>query len=275
MKRFPLLLSLLLAAGLTACGSRSSPPEIISSSSAPTATVSPSLPAESSPVPESTAPADQAPVWTDQEFAQDFTASDGTVVMTVDYVFPAIEDAGSVPAWQKITSYYAQEGEAYMDTARELAGYASGDYEVAQVMGEDFLPYGEAHSYRIAYQGEQVVSIVRSYYANSVTGAAHPANYQFSEQFDLETGDVLTLDAFFSDFASARSRILDLLAQKSSGAGYSREDLEEQFDERYFYLTDSGFVFYYQPDTLAPYAAGLLEFSIPYEDLSGLLSLKP
>ena len=274
MKRFPLLLSLLLAAGLTACGSRSSPPEIISSS-VPTATVSPSLPAESSPVPESTAPSDQAPVWTDQEFAQDFTASDGTVVMTVDYVFPAIEDAGSVPAWQKITSYYAQEGEAYMDTARELAGYASGDYEVAQVMGEDFLPYGEAHSYRIAYQGEQVVSIVRSYYANSVTGAAHPANYQFSEQFDLETGDVLTLDAFFSDFAAARSHILDLLAQKSSGAGYSREDLEGQFDERYFYLTDSGFVFYYQPDTLAPYAAGLLEFSIPYEDLSGLLSLKP
>ena len=282
MRRAPILLAAALALLLAACGRTSGPaqdtsvPEesvpLESASPAPTET------AEGTDAPESPAPTESGdpetaePVWTDQVFAEDITAADGTVVMSVDYVFPAIEDAGSVPAWQKISDYYTQEGKAYMDTARELAGYAEGDYEVAQVMGEDFLPYGESHSYRIAYQGGGVVSIVRSYYANSVTGAAHPANYQFSEQFDLETGDALTLSTFFSDFTTAREEILDLLAQKAAGAGYTREDLAGQFNESYFYLTEEGFVFYYQPDTLAPYAAGLLEFSIPYGELEDLLA---
>lgn len=116
------------------------------------------------------------------------------------------------------------------------------------------------------------MSFVRSYYANSVTGAAHPSNYQFSEQFDLTTGDRLSLNDFFTDPETAKERILTLLAEKAADAGYTRDMLEGEFKEDYFYLTDSAFVFYYQPDTLAPYAAGLLEFSIPYPDLEDLMS---
>lgn len=39
-----------------------------------------------------------------------------------------------------------------------------------------------------------------------------------------------------------------------------------------FTSREDGFVFYFQPDTVAPYAAGLLEFSIPYSELEDLLS---
>lgn len=235
------------------------------------------------PSPTAAPPETQAPVettvpelvWTDQVFAKDFTAGDGTVVMSVEYVFPDIENAGEVPAWQKIQDYYAAEGMAYLSDAADLAGYAAGDYEVAQAMGEEFLPYGESMSYRLALQTDGLVSIVRSYYANSVTGAAHPSNFQFSETFDLTTGEKLTLWDCFTDPDAGRTRVLDLLEQKGADAGYARASLESELNDAYFYLSDQGLVIYYQPDTLAPYAAGLLEFTLPYADLQDLLAISP
>ena len=106
-----LLPAAVLALALTACA----PAE-------PQTTPSPSpvpVPTESQ-VPEETAAPEL--VWTDQIFAKDFTADDGTVVMSVEYVFPDIENAGEVPAWQKIQDYYAAEGMAYMGDATELSG---------------------------------------------------------------------------------------------------------------------------------------------------------
>lgn len=261
--------SLLLAAALVLTLAACTPAE---TGESPAANPSPT------PVPTETQPEETAPlelVWTDQTFAKDFTADDGTVVMSVEYVFPDIENADAVPAWQKIRDYYSAEGMAYLNDASELAGYAAGDYEVAQAMGEDFLPYGESMSYRIALQTENLVSIVRSYYANSVTGAAHPSNFQFSETFDLTTGEKLSLGDCFTDPDAGRTRVLDLLAEKGGDAGYSREALEAELNDAYFYFNDEGMVIYYQPDTLAPYAAGLLEFTLPYADLQDLLAVSP
>ena len=265
--------TLLLAAALTLALAGCGPSEAGESTPVPTPTPAPAAtsPSVQTPALEESAPV--GPVWTDQVFAKDFTAGDGTVVMSVEYVFPGIEEAQRDPAWQKIQDYYAAEGMAYLSDATELASYAAGDYEVAQAMGEDFLPYGESMSYRVAFQTERLASVVRSYYANSVTGAAHPANYQFSETFDLSTGDKLTLGDCFTDAAAGRERVLDLLAAKGADAGYSREALEAELNDAYFYLTEEGLVIYYQPDTLAPYAAGLLEFILPYADLGDLLAL--
>ena len=257
-----LFLTAVLALALAACA----PAE-------PQATPSPTPVPTESQAPEETAAPEL--MWTEQVFAKDFTADDGTVVMSVEYVFPGIEDAQSDPAWQKIQDYYAAEGMAYMGDATELSGYAAGDYEVAQAMGEDFLPYGESMSYRIALQNESMVSIVRSYYANSVTGAAHPSNFQFSETFDLATGDKLSLGDCFTDPDAGRTRVLDLLEQKGADAGYARASLESELNDAYFYFSDEGLVIYYQPDTLAPYAAGLLEFTLPYADLQDLLAVSP
>ena len=141
-------------------------------------------------------------------------------------------------------------------------------------MGQDFLPYGETHSYQVAFQTDALVSLVRSYYSNSVSGAAYPTNYQFSETFDLATGARLSLEDCFTDAGAARERILDTLAEAGQDAGFTREALEQQFNDAYFYLTEDHFIFYYQPDTLAPHAAGLLEFSVPYDGLRDLLALE-
>ena len=82
----------------------------------------------------------------------------------------------------------------------------------------------------------------------------------------------LTLSSFFTDPEAARTRILETLSGKDALSGYSADTLSSEFKDEYFYLTEDGFVFYFQPDTVAPYAAGLLEFSIPYSELEDLLS---
>lgn len=259
------LLALALALGLTACtpqGPSAVTPPVPTPTVAPTPTATPS--ASSSPVPAEL-------VWSAQLFQQDYTAQDGTTIMEVTYSFPDIQNYELDPAWEKIHSYFSAEGDAYLANAGELAGFAADDYLVTKATGGEFLPFAEDASFRFSYQTEDLVSVVRSYYANSVTGAAHPANYQFSEQFDLSTGDKLLLSNFFTDPAAARTRILELLAEKAAPV-YSLDALTQEFQDEYFYLTETGFVFYYQPDTLAPYAAGLLEFSIPYADLADFLS---
>lgn len=252
---FPLFLLLLF---LTACGGGMG--------------AAPSPSPSETPVPEPSSSAPAAPVWTDQTFAKDFAAENGTVVMSVSYVFPDIQEAEQNPNWAEIRAYYASEGEAYMENARDLAGYAADDYAASQTLGTDFLPFGEESSYRFSYQTDSLVSVVRNYYANSVTGAAHPANFQFSEQFDLTSGEKLALGDFFSDADTARSRILSAIADTGAPAGYTLELLSENFNDDYFYLTDTGFVFYYQPDTIAPYAAGLLEFPVRYSTLEDLMN---
>ena len=256
----PFLTALLLALALSSCAA---PGPAETTTPAPT----PDPPSE-------TGSSLAEPIWTDQDFSHDFTASDGTVVMSVDYRFPDIQNYSQDPAWSAIHDYYAAEGTAYLENAQELAGYASGDYEVARTMGQDFLPYGETHSYQVAFQTDALVSLVRSYYSNSVSGAAYPINYQFSETFDLATGARLSLEDCFTDAGAARERILDTLAEAGQDAGFTREALEQQFNDAYFYLTEDHFIFYYQPDTLAPHAAGLLEFSVPYDGLRDLLALE-
>lgn len=250
--------ALLLFVALSACGGGT--------------TALPSPSSEETSTPEFSSSAQTEPVWTDQTFAKDFTAEDGTVVMSVSYAFPDIEEADQNPAWAELRAYYAAEGAAYMENAEELAGYAADGYDASQKLGTDFLPFGEESSYRFSYRTDTLVSVVRNYYANSVTGAAHPASFQFSEQFDLVTGKKLTLSDFFTDPDAARSRILSTIEKTASPAGYTLETLSENFKDDYFYLTDEGFVFYYQPDTVAPYAAGLLEFPVPYSVLEDLMS---
>ena len=46
--------------------------------------------------------------------------------------------------------------------------------------------------------------------------------------------------------------------------------MDRLFHEDNFYLTDEGFVFYYQSEAIAPHTAGIPEFTIPYTDLSDL-----
>ena len=43
--------------------------------------------------------------------------------------------------------------------------------------------------------------------------------------------------------------------------------IKKNFNPQSFYLTPNGLVIYYQQYEVGPYAAGIIEFTIPYEQI--------
>ena len=254
------ILPAVLALTLVLCACSPAPAE-----STPTPTPAPSpTPSESLP-----APTPGELTWTDQVFEKTWTTGDGVQLMTARYVLPAAEHPENDPAWAIITEYFKGQGEAYLEQAEDTAGFAEGDYDIAQASNYDFSPYAEEASYTVTYQNDSVVSFVRSYYSNF--GAAYPTVLQLSEQFNRYDGARLHFSDFFSDPEEARARVLKAIhAVTDPLEGYRSADVDGLFHEDNFYLTDEGFVFYYQSEAIAPHAAGIPEFTIPYTDLSDL-----
>jgi sulfur relay (sulfurtransferase) DsrC/TusE family protein len=158
------------------------------------------------------------------------------------------------PAWAIITEYFKGQGEAYLEQAEDTAGFAEGDYDIAQASNYDFSPYAEEASYTVTYQNDSVVSFVRSYYSNF--GAAYPTVLQLSEQFNRYDGARLHFSDFFSDPEEARARVLKAIhAVTDPLEGYRSADVDRLFHEDNFYLTAEGFVFYYQSEAIARHAA--------------------
>ncbi len=236
---------------------------------AATTSVSPAVPAVASPSPEVPAP---TLVWSGQVVEQTYLHPQGETLMTVRYSLPAAEQPEADPAWAMITDHYASLGQAYLNQASETASYAEADYDIAQTTDYRFLAYSEEATYEIAYQTENTVSFVRAFYSH--TGGAYPSTFQFSEQFDLYSGDRLHFDDFFSDPDQARSRVLRFITDVTEGYegydGYYLDELETRFQEDNFYLTPEGYVFYFQEGDIGPHATGIPEFAIPYTDLSDL-----
>ena len=254
------ILPAVLALTLVLCACSPAPAE---STPAPTPTPSPT-PSESLP-----APTRGELIWTDQVFEKTWVTGDGVQLMTARYVLPAAEHPENDPAWAIITEYFKGQGEAYLEQAEDTAGFAEGDYDIAQASSYEFSPYAEEASYTVTYQNDSVVSFVRSYYSNF--GAAYPTVLQLSEQFNLYDGARLHFADFFSDPEEARERVLKAIhAVTDPLEGYRSADVDGLFHEDNFYLTNEGFVFYYQSEAIAPHAAGIPEFTIPYTDLSDL-----
>ena len=106
MKRSALLPLAALLLVLASCSPKAPAP---SPSTAPVPTPSASTP---SPTPTYTY---VAPVLSEQVFTQDYTADDGTTVLSVSYTLPDFENKSDSPALAAISAWYAAEGQALLD----------------------------------------------------------------------------------------------------------------------------------------------------------------
>lgn len=108
------------------------------------------------------------------------------------------------------------------------------------------------------------------------TGGAHPNSFRIILNFDLETGDLITLDEVVKDYA-AFSTLAEKNFRKLKGieksvslveAGYFMEDFKLSTQ---FALTPTGLQLFYNTYEIAPYVVGVTEFEIPYEQSKGLI----
>ncbi len=269
MKKYCAALAALLALTLAACGP-AAPEPTASPTPEPTPEATPS------PTPEPTPEPLVDPELTTQTFSESYTASDGTVVLTVSYTLPDFANKAGSTALTAIADWYTAEGEALLENAALRSQDAVSDYEISQAAGYPFQATLEEITSELTYQSEGVLSFRREFYVSTV-GAAHPTVMRMSEQFDRTDGSKLTFTDCFSDGLAAAGAAYEALLQTgeisdlvSSGA-LTAEQLEAAFQPDHFYLTQEGFVFWFQPGELTGASNSPIEATVPYSALEGYL----
>ena len=265
MKYKPLagLLALLLLAGCAAPQPNPSQTPVPSSTTTPVPTAT--------PIP--TRPPEGA-VWGERVYAMDYTADDGTLLLSVSYTLPCLENGANDPPYQAVNDYFLQVEDDLISAAQSRADQLEDDYGLSLDNGTDFVPGSEEMGYAFTRQTDRYVSLKRTFYITS-EGAAHPTVYCWSEQLDLSDGHKMTFADCFADPETAAQRAADAVAASSQAAeleeaGLAPGALAAAFQPEHYYLSDQGFVFWYQAGELEANSSPV-EITVSYRTFDGLL----
>lgn len=156
-------------------------------------------------------------------------------------------------------------------------------YNAAQT---DYNPDGGFYPYfyQVIYSPTRIDHGVLSLFGiqNSYSGSMHSNLSCVAVNYDLTTGDVLTLgsimhmDGSKEDFINIIIDKLGAIAEeKYLFDGYeegvrNRLGGDENLYEN-FYFTTTGLAFAFAPYEIAPYSSGIITVEIPYEELPGLI----
>ena len=125
--------------------------------------------------------------------------------------------------------------------------------------------------FTVAYNQNCLVSLYFDQY--EYAGGAHGLTVRYSDTWNLEKSKRLEMSDFFPHKHNYREYILQVIDQQieyrmaNEGAMFfaDYERLKkENFKANNFYLSKEGLVVYFQEYDIAPYAAGLPTFTIPY-----------
>lgn len=144
----------------------------------------------------------------------------------------------------------------------------------------DWNPY----FYNVLYTPTRIDLSVLSLFGNSTSwsGGAHPAHNCTSANYDLITGDVLTLGSILTHEDSLEElcelligEVAEIKAEKYIMSDYEeiirkRFAQNESYNEAWFFNKD-GLNFYFSPYEIAPYSSGIITVTIPYEKLTGII----
>ncbi|SKA93011.1 Protein of unknown function [Caloramator quimbayensis] len=154
----------------------------------------------------------------------------------------------------------------------EIEKMAEEDYKAHKETPE--IPYN-LHSaisqYTVKYNKNGILSIPTILY--SYTGGAHGMTYKVSYNFNLNDGSEILLKDLFKENIDYKSLIINEI-KKQMKENKDMMYFDDAFntvskleDNHPFYIEDDGIVVYYGLYEIAPYAAGIQEFKIPFTTL--------
>lgn len=192
------------------------------------------------------------------------------VSATVSY--PEAVLAGNEAAQNRINRCVCAQAENFCrDVSGRLYCQAIKEYLASQEQDFPFRMFGAGLDYNISYNRDCHFSVYRDRY--EYTGGAHGLTVRDSDTWSLETGCRLPLSSFFCPGEDYRETVLaeiirqaDLNMQQNPGIYFDdyRNLIRRYFDPEHFYLTPDGAAVYFQQYEIAPYAAGIIIFIVPY-----------
>ena len=138
--------------------------------------------------------------------------------------------------------------------------------------------------HQVIYSPTRIDSSVLSLYGtqSSYSGGTHSSMSCLAANYDMSTGDTLTLGSILHKDAPIENLILRILEKLAiiSESSIMFDDYENVVRNRFhdneslyqdFYFTTTGLNFFFQPYEIAPYASGIITVEIPYDELLGLI----
>lgn len=209
------------------------------------------------------------PAVTESTEAEDGTALFRYTYQSMSLVLPDQEVADAI-----IIDYLSRLDTAAL-AAQSLAQSAKSSYT-----GSSWTPYFND----VLYSPTRIDHNVLSLYGENVSwsGASHPTRTCITANYDMVTGDRLTLGSILYD-ATALEALCDLVVQQldaiaeeknlTSKYGLTVKNLLTADESHYeaWYFTGTGLTFCFSPYELAPYASGVITAEVPYDKLTGVI----
>jgi Protein of unknown function (DUF3298). len=188
---------------------------------------------------------------------------------TYESYLPKFSDEITLGGAEPIKAYFeaaAQQEQAAMAHYLEIFGIT--DTLIDSAGEREHYYYCD---YAVAY-AEPYLAV--RYSAFTYSGGAHGLHYVGVDNFDMRTGQFLALADVFSDWDAAIPVLNESINEKVTQELFEPVDLQTLQDLP-FQITSEGIVFVFNEYTIAAYAAGTIEISIPYAELNGLLAIDP
>lgn len=194
----------------------------------------------------------------------------GKVILDGRAAYPVIANSNKSTFIDSLNAAFAKTANDYI---KSLSGDPTDQAKKAHTSGAGIsasLPYEYIMSFDVTYdQGNLVSMNVRKM---SSTGGAHPMTEMNSTVSDLSTGKTLALtDILKGTQQEIDQKIIDgfnAMIDKDPATYLkdAKDTVTKDISKVQFYLGSDAIHFYFQQVTIAPYAAGFTEFTIPYTD---------
>lgn len=210
---------------------------------------------------------------TASESHDEHKADDGTVLLTNDVSMPVVSIEGAEDIAAKINANIEEYYAIFHSGDEETLAMAKSDYEARQGDPDfgTFYGYTNSASFRVTRMDDKVLSLEITAYGD--TGGAHGNYGCVGKNYDLKTGELISLDDLSEDYAAFHATVLDYMVNLAETPSYkerlfepSKNDLDSAlFDGEKWFFTQSGISLFSDPYALGPYASGEIYFRLPYE----------
>lgn len=199
---------------------------------------------------------------------------DGKVYMRFSYMNPTVTISNSEEAQANIQADFDVRKEEFDINASEIEAEAKSYYD-SDDMG-DVGGYSYAISYSNIRVDAAVISVIQM--VSSYMGGAHGYVYTSGLNYDSKTGEILTLDNITTDKEAFLEKVKEVIIEKCDNGEYKEAvfpDYKDYVDgilvDDNWYFDEEGITFLANPYEIAPYASGMLTFTILYDEIPGFV----
>lgn len=201
----------------------------------------------------------------------------GNLLLTVTSNLPVIAIEGNPEASERINAYYSESEKKQEETIQEYIEYATDNYTL---LNTDQIKYWNGYGLGAIYSSERVDAFVISIVENSYeyAGGAHPNTTKTAQNFDTQTGQLLTLTDILTDVNQGtefiNNYLLEKMKESEDTVGFFEDyesSVKDILTDNTWYLTEEGFVVISNVYIVSPYAAGIQEYVIPYSEFPYLV----